>query len=630
MYTLTLRAFSIAVLNFVLCVITSYAQTAFQQTYGGTSDEHSYSVQQTSDGGYIIVGDSYSFGAGFQDIYLLKTNSDGTLEWSNTFGGTNSDYGYSVQQTSDGGYIVAGYTRNFGAGNSDVYLLKAASDGSLLWTKTFGGAGNEQGESIDITSDGGFIVTGFTTSYGTGFQEVYLVKTTSDGTLQWTKTYGGTVYNEGASVQQTSDGGYIIAGNTDSFGTTGYNVYVLKTSSDGTLQWTKTFGGTADDRANAVRQTSDGGYIIAGYTNSFGAGSADVYLIKTNSVGNIGVGIGWTKTFGGSVQDIGNTVQQTSDGGFIVSGSTTSFGLAYRDAYVVKTASDGTFQWAQTYGGSGGFGDDYGYAIQQTIDGGYIISGNTESFGAGLDWNVYLVKTDASGNVPCYNITPPAPATSSGATTGSGGASSSGGASGSGGLSNTAPTVSSIICSGVLPIKILSFTASEIDDSIVLQWNTALDPNNDYFNIEKSSDGKAFAEIGTMKGAGNSTQTNLYTFTDKNPFQAINYYRLKQVDVDGNFAYSKVITVTIVHSGNVEVTISPNLLSTSATLQVNNLDGFSNVELKIYDLLGRVVFKSEIVNPNSEIKKSTMQNGIYFYEVKDKYKSIGTGKLIIQ
>ncbi|MFQ5868818.1 MAG: T9SS type A sorting domain-containing protein, partial [Candidatus Zixiibacteriota bacterium] len=253
---------------------------------GGSEADKGNSVQQTSDGGYIIAGRTMSFGAGGYDAYLVKTDSSGNAEWSRTYGGSAYDYGLSVQQVSDG-YIIAGHTQSFGAGSSDVYLVKTDSSGNTLWSRTYGGSSGDWGNSVEQTSDGGYIIAGGTQSFGAGLHDFYLVKTDSSGDTLWTHTYGGGSYEEAHSVQQTADGGYIIAGYTDSFGAGSQDCYVLETDSAGGTLWTRTYGGSAYDWGNSVQQTSDGGYIIAGDTQSFGAGNGDVYLIKT--VGRVAI-----------------------------------------------------------------------------------------------------------------------------------------------------------------------------------------------------------------------------------------------------------------------------------------------------------------------------------------------------
>jgi hypothetical protein len=252
-----------------------------------------------------------------------------SLEWTKYYGGSGGDNGYSVQQTCDGGYIIAGYTDSYGEGGLDFYLVKANSNGDMLWNKTYGGPGMDFGMSVHLTTDGGYIVSGFTDSFGAGSRDVYLVKTDSNGDLLWNKTYGGINIDVGRFVDETSDGCYIIAGYTYSFGEGDRDFYLVKTDSNGDMLWNKTYGGPDRDFATSVQETTDGGYIITGLTKSYGAGGDDVYLIKTDSDGNMT----WNNTYGGSDYDGGYSVSQTADGGYIITGETRSFSSGNRDLY---------------------------------------------------------------------------------------------------------------------------------------------------------------------------------------------------------------------------------------------------------------------------------------------------------
>ena len=310
----------------LLLVSLSNAQQRWERTYGGTGNDFAYSMQQTQDGGYIVAGYSTSFGNG--DVYLIKTNASGDTLWTRTYGGADYDFGYSVQQTLDGGYIVAGWTSSFGNG-AQVYLIKTNASGDTLWTRTYGGTDWDEGYSVQETMDRGYIVTGLTESFGDSSQ-AYLIKTNASGDTLWTRNYGGAGDDEGYSVQQTSDTGYIIAGLTTSFGDS-VQVYLVKTNAFGDTLWTRTYGGMGSDFSYSVRQTLDGGYIIAGSTTSFG-NSYQVYLIKTNTAGDTL----WTRVYGGTSLDIGQSVRQTSDGGYIVAGYTWNYGNASQ-VYLVKT-----------------------------------------------------------------------------------------------------------------------------------------------------------------------------------------------------------------------------------------------------------------------------------------------------
>ena len=340
------------------------------KTFGGTLYDFASSVKQTSDGGYIITGVTNSFGAGYQDVWLIKTDLNGNEMWNKTFGGTNRDYGYSAQQTSDGGYVIIGSTYSFAVfpGYEDVWLIKTDSDGNELWNKTFGDVGEDMGYSGQQTSDGGYIIVGPTRPYGSGASyDVWLIKTDSDGNESWNKTFDSTNSDYPFSVQQTSDGGYIITGHTYIAGVGLSDVMLIKTDSDGNESWNKTFDGIGEDSGFSVQQTSDGGYIIAGIS-----GSIYTWLIKTDSNGNEL----WAKTFGGKGA---GRAQQTSDGGYI---------LVAGDL-LIKTDSNGNELWAKALGG-------VLRSIQQTPDGGYVIAGNNGN-------DVLLIKTDLTGGIsPVY------------------------------------------------------------------------------------------------------------------------------------------------------------------------------------------------------------------------------------
>ena len=366
------------------------AQNIFQKTFGGIGADYGYSVTQTTDGGYIVSGFT-SIGSFAGDIYLIKTDSLGDTLWTRTFGGTGSEGGISVQQTTDGGYIIAGYTNSF-VTNMQVYVIKTDGNGDSLWTKTIGGVNLDSGNSIQQTIDGGYIISGTTNSSGGGNMDVYLIKINPSGNAIWAKSYGVGNIEYGYSAEQTTDSGYIIVGGNNTF-TTDYDIYLIKTDVNGDTIWTKTFGGIGGDWGYSIRQTTDGGYIIAGWTVSFGAGVADVYLIKTDANGDSL----WTKTFGGIDSEQGYSIQQTTDGGYVITGSTNSFGAGSLDVYLIKTDPNGNLHWAKTFGGTD---EDYGYGVHQTADGGYIITGYTYSFGSG-NKDVYLIKTDSLGNSGC-------------------------------------------------------------------------------------------------------------------------------------------------------------------------------------------------------------------------------------
>lgn len=323
------------------CDFAANAQVTFQKTYGGLGYDQGFKVQQTVDSGYFLLGRIESPGRGI-DIFLIKTDSNGDTLWTSTIGGIDDDLSYAAQTTNDGGYIICGGTQSFGAGDHDVYLIKTDANGNVLWTKTFGGTYNDYGMSVQQTSDSGYVIGGCTYSFGIGFVDVYLIKTDVNGDSLWTKVLGGTGAQTCSSVLQTDNGEYILVGTSNSA------VYLMRTDVNGNSIWAKTLGGTSTDYGESIQKTTDGGYIISGYTTSFGAGSADVYLIKIDSIGNPL----WSKSFGGTGSEYGYSVRQTSDGGYIIAGSTLSFGAGSFDVYLIKVDSGGDSLWTRTFGGT--------------------------------------------------------------------------------------------------------------------------------------------------------------------------------------------------------------------------------------------------------------------------------------
>lgn len=361
--------------------------------YFGSYDGAGYAVKQTTDGGYIIAGYIETATLLNTDVYLIKTDSDGNQTWERTYGGSYVDFGYSVQQTTDGGYVVAGSIRPSSLIPAQVYLIKTDANGDTLWTRTFGGNYTDEGRCVQQTADGGYIIAGYAQSSSSiNSSDVYLVKTDSAGNQVWQRTFGGTAQDYGYSVQQTADGGYIIAGSTKSFNLVVSNVYLIKTDAEGNLIWQHDFGGISQDEGYSVLQTTDGGYIVAGYTESYGYGG-DVYLIKIDAAGNLS----WQRTFGGSGVDCAYSVQQTTDGGLIIAGKTRILSTAY-NIYLIKTDADGNLIWQTIY--ANGWGQ-IGNSVAQIADSGYIIAGENSA-------HVYLLKTD-SGGAPlnlAFNLNP--------------------------------------------------------------------------------------------------------------------------------------------------------------------------------------------------------------------------------
>ncbi|MFX0196918.1 MAG: NosD domain-containing protein [Candidatus Hodarchaeota archaeon] len=361
-------------------------KNVWDRTYGGSERDGGRSVEQTADGGYIILGWTESYGVGGRDLWVIKTDIDGNVEWDKTYGGKKFETGRSVEQTTDGGYIIGGATFSYGAGGEEVWVIKTDADGNIIWEKTYGGPDEDACRSVKQTADGGYIIAGARMTPGAGPFDVWVIKIDATGTVVWEKTYGGPADDGSRSIEQTADGGYIIAGTTKSYGAGDKDVWVIKIDATGTVIWDKTYGGPESEMGRIIEQTADGGYIIAGTTMSYGAGSIDVWMIKIDATGNTI----WTQTYGGPEKEDCGRVEQTVDGGYIIAAYTTSYGAGKEDFWVIQTDFNGNVVWNQTYGGPERDGDG-GVWGEQTMDGGYIITGGTWSSGAGEE-DVWLIK----------------------------------------------------------------------------------------------------------------------------------------------------------------------------------------------------------------------------------------------
>ena len=375
----------------VFVVSVEASSTTWSRTYGGNDTDSAETVIQTSDGGYVIVGQTQSFGAELGDLWLVKTNSSGITEWVRIYGGEGLDVAYSVVETTDGGYALAGLTCSFGAGLADFWLIKTGASGNMEWNRTYGGTGDDSARSLCVTSDGGYAIAGFTNSFDADHYDFWLIKTDAFGNMEWNRTYGGTGVDEAFSLVATSDGGYAIAGFTDSFGAGYYDFWLVKTDVFGNMEWNQTYGGEFSDRAYSLVATSDGGYAIAGVT------LFDFWLVKTDESRNVE----WSHTSGDGAETA-RSVVETSDGGFVLAGvkdaDTHWLSFAPISGYclLVKTDAFGNTEWNRIYEG-----DNVAWAtsVIQTSDGGYVIAGRTYSFDA-ENSDAWLIKTDKYGILP--------------------------------------------------------------------------------------------------------------------------------------------------------------------------------------------------------------------------------------
>lgn len=336
---------------------------------GGFQDDYAYSIQPTLDNHYVIVGNTTSYGAGRSDVYLIKIDTNGNVIWEKTYGGANDDYGYAVKNARDGGYIIVGMTNSYGAGG-DLYLIKTDDQGNMVWQKFYGGTNTDYGRDLALVADG-YIITGMTTSFGIGAGDVWLIKTNNNGDTLWTKTFGGTETDCGNSVILTNDNCYTIAGFTNSFANN-IDIYLIKTDAQGEVLWAQTYGTSVADIGNMVRQTADNGYIVVG-------GNGSVYVIKVDNSGNLI----YTRTYGNAKDDCGYAVEQLSTGNYMIVGHT-----------IVQTG-DGDTYWIEIdaagnvvkENSSRNWRNDYGRSVAQAADG-FIIAGYSLS----ISYDVFLIK----------------------------------------------------------------------------------------------------------------------------------------------------------------------------------------------------------------------------------------------
>lgn len=402
----------------------SYAQPANHAvwTLGGSNTDICNATQTTKDGGYVIAGATQSFGAGDYDAYIAKIDGVGNLQWTKTVGDTAYEEANAIQQTTDGGYIAVGKTISFGGGKGDMYVIKTDSLGNLEWTKTIGGNKEDIGYAVVQTTDGGFAVAGITNSYGKRMGDVYIVKLDCSGNLEWTRTVGGENDECGYSIRQTGDDALVIAGSTTSFGAGSSDIYLVKLDAYGSLLWTKTIGDKDSEVGYSIDLTKEGGYIIGGFTTSLDSFISSVYIVNIDAKGKLK----WDKKIVKGNDCFAYSVQTTDDGGYIL-GGVSSYKIEERaDALIIKLQNSGTVQWIKTIDVS-----DYENcnSIRQAEDGGYILGGYTFSKST-KDYDALVIKVDAEGNT-CYSSTPVGKVVGGNGIIGTGGYMSGGGTSGS-------------------------------------------------------------------------------------------------------------------------------------------------------------------------------------------------------
>jgi len=318
-----------AIFSTFLLSATASAET-WETSFGRSCNDSGRSVQQTDDGGYIIAGGTYDCEDDHYDVYLAKTDKTGELLWTRIFGGPASDSAWSVVQADDGGYVMAGYTYSYGAGGTDILVIKTDKDGNELWSKTFGGIYNDWANEVRTTIDGGYVITGRTGSFGADSWDAYLIKTDGEGNELWSNNIGEDISDEcGYSIQPLDDGGYIIVGERTYF--VFPDILLIKTDDSGNKLWSRTFGGSDSEIGYSVKAAPEGGYVFTGYAIPDSPSKPQVFLTKTDESGNRM----WSKNFGDQFWESGYALQNTEDGGYIITGYLDSWVTYGKDVYLI-------------------------------------------------------------------------------------------------------------------------------------------------------------------------------------------------------------------------------------------------------------------------------------------------------
>jgi hypothetical protein len=386
------------VMGLFLAISTSSLahEKVWERKIGGSNFDITRDVQETKKGDYVFIGTTRSYGKGGSDVWVGVTDSMGNMIWDKYYGGKDDEEGYSIKQTYDEGYIIAGSTKSFGAGGLDVYVFKIDSKGSILWERPFGGTSNDEAFAVYQTRDDGYIVTGYTKSKTNGGKDLWVIKLDPQGDREWDKTFGGSYDDEGQDIIELREGGYIVTGYTTAPGGSGKDLWILELDRNGNKIREYVLGsGTANggrpppDIGYSVKETSDGSYVVAGTTET-SPDNPDFWLIKANSSKKI-----WDRKFGGKKPDEAFSVDVTQDGGFILAGHSKSFQPADFNVWLVRADPEGSELWNLTFGGSG---DETAYAIKATTDGRYIMAGLVGAMGQGGDG--WLIKAKDPQVIP--------------------------------------------------------------------------------------------------------------------------------------------------------------------------------------------------------------------------------------
>jgi uncharacterized delta-60 repeat protein len=352
-------------------------ETNWQKAYGGVGRDKAYDVISLEDGGSMIAGMSRSYGKGRSDMLIVKMDKKGKTIWRSSYGGKGRDHAYALARSSDGNFFAVGSSESFSEdGDKDLFVVKFDTNGKRAWQKTYGGKGNDEAKAVVAVNNGGILVAGFTDSYGKGRTDVYILYIDKNGKEIWSKAIGGREEDEAYDISLTADGGFVVVGSTASYGKGREDFYILKFDGNGKFLWNKVYGGVERDVLHSLTPTRDGGFVVAGETKSFDSKHKDIDIIKYNKNGKQI----WHKIFGFDSKEWVNDIIRIAGGGYLLCGTTKSFGFGKFDFYILEIDGNGSSVWANVFGGES---KDIAHALTRTSEGKIIVVGETDSFGSG-------------------------------------------------------------------------------------------------------------------------------------------------------------------------------------------------------------------------------------------------------
>jgi hypothetical protein len=592
----------------------------WQKNYGGSSFDWSHSVAPTSDGGVVTIGESNSDISGDKtentnggyDFWVLKLDASGNLEWQNDIGGSGADYAASIRQTADGGYIMVGYSNSPASGDKtesslsyDIWVVKLDGAGTLVWENTICAAGDEIAHEIAETSDGGYIIAAQSnsnigcdkTENSHGGWDYWVIKLDASGAIVWQNTIGGSNMDVGESVIPTTDGGYLVGGNSQSnisgdktqngYGNGDY--WIVKLNSTGGILWQTTIGGNNYENRTKIVQAADG-YVISGISASgisgnktvahVNPGSGDYYIVKINLSG----GIVWQKDFGSSGHDYYPSIWPATGGYLIsgmsngnISGSKTQNCRGDDDMWLLKIDLSGNLIWDKTLGGSSFEASYERSSICQTTDGGIVVSCLSGS-GISGDKTVPII---GGGDVWVIKL------------------------------------------GAALPLELIAFQAKPQPAGDQIEWQTASEIALSHFIIQQSNDGLNFEDIAEIKAIG----PNNYRFLNQKTVQNDRWYRLKSVDENSSFEFSKIIHLAATNTKSFHLGENP----IGETLQIYFENDFSELptEAILTTTDSKIIWVKTVPAGSEEwqIPMEDVSSGVYFLKMQTERTVLGMERI---